>query len=598
MVKFFILNGALTTLSVLSLMGCGSKKYSDVANNIINRTWTPGKQSPLEKTYCNNTIVHNSSYLISGQATYEYRPIGTDPSNEGLLDIAEDTRPIRHAQYDVMDVSGKILQCGETDGNGNFSFKVPQSRKALSLNIYARSNNSHNKASVFIAPETNELHKIQYFFTSNNNQSNINLVAEGDKSLIGGAFNILDQIHNSFDTLKASLTGQGTDPLDIPKVDIYWEKGFNPSIYIGSSSRLSFLSRPQMKIFILGGSNGDVDFTDTDHFDNSIILHEYFHFLESAISVNHSPGGPHNGNQILDPRSAWSEGAAQFYQAFITNIPTVLDTRGNSDGSTGFRLKLSVENEGSDSPIHKGEGEFREFAVARLLWDMHDTEFNEAASEEDFDNVSGYFPEFWQAFSSTGSQIGFNNSKAHLASLGLLLESIDSLTPIRDDSNWNRLLTHSFMTQPISTPVGTFRAQYGQGLRRGNTTASFSFKKPYTSQVYPYLPDNHPLLSIDYYTLTVAALNVETISITSTTTGHMPGKEGHVKFHVFKNTYQDLTESIFGPISEDTTLDLNGGPNGTTYMIAVVISTLPEEDPSLNTLSINYEFPGFEKENF
>ncbi len=596
--KFLIINTTLTTLSVFFLLGCNSKKHSTIAKNIINRTWTETQVSPLEKIYCKDTITYTSSYLISGQATYEYRPIGTEPDNEGLLDIAEDTRPIRHAQYEVVDTSGRILQCGETNSSGNFSFNVPKSGKALSLNIYARSNNSFNRASVFIAPETNELHKIQHFFTANGNQSNINLVAEGDRTVVGGAFNILDQIHNSFDVLKTSVVPeQGIDPLNIPKVDIYWEKGFNPGVYTGTSSGTSFLSKPQMKIFILGGLNGDVDFTDTDHFDNSIILHEYFHFLESSISVSHTPGGSHNGNEILDPRLAWSEGAGQFYQAFITNIPAVLDTRGNSDGSTGFYIKRSIENEGLyDVPVYPGEGEFREFAVARLLWDIHDTE-NEETAPEEFDNISGYFPNFWQAFSNKGSQADFNHEKSNLASIGLLLEIIDFLTPIRDNSHWNTLLTHSRMTQPMDTPVNTFRAQYGQGLGSGVTT-SFSFKGPYEYRVNPSLPNNHPLLSIDYYALRVAPLTTETISVTSTTTGHVTGKEGHVQLYIFKSTYQNLNDYIHGPINENVDVDLHGGLNGATYMIAVVISTLPEQNPSSTTISIDYEFPNFTKESF
>ncbi|MGH1468479.1 MAG: hypothetical protein ACRBBP_06330 [Bdellovibrionales bacterium] len=584
-----IIRAVLTVFSVFLSLGCGSVKYSSVASGILNRTWTVDQASPDEKAYCADSIFHTPSHLISGQASFEYRPISVELGEEGLRDIAEDTRPIRHAQYDVTDASGTILQCGETDGDGNFSFSVPQNNRALSINIYTRSNNSFNRASVFIAPETNELHKIQYFFTANKSASNIEIVAEGDGSLIGGAFNILDQIHNSFDSLAVHTSpGEGINPLDIPKVDIYWEKGFNPGVYVDVNSGLSFFSKPQMKLFILGGSNGDVDYADTDHFDNSIILHEYFHFLESAISISHSPGGTHSGNELLDPRLAWSEGAAQFYQAFVTNTPTVLDTRGNTDGSTGFYLKLSVENETTDQPIEEGEGEFREFAVARLLWDIHDIEDAEEAPEN-FDNVNGFFSNFWRAFSGTSLTPSFNHDKAYFASSSLLLDAINQDSPIQGNADWNELLLHSFMTQPIHTPVNSFRAQYGQNIVPG-TTATFSFTGPFFLED-PYLPNNHPVASIDYYSLHVPSGVTQSISVTSTT---VDGTGGAVQLYVFDSNYTNLTEFIHGPLEEGVPVNLDGEPGtGTVYLIAVVVSDLPIKTVSSVEATLNYSFPGY-----
>ncbi len=590
-----IIRAVLAVFSVFLSLGCGSVKYSSVASNILNRTWTVDQTSPAEKTYCSDSTFYSSNHLISGRATFEYRPVSVELGEEGLRDIADDTKPIRHAQYDVTDASGAILQCGETDGDGNFSFTIPQNNKALSINIYARSNNSFNKASVFIAPETNELHKVQHFFTANKSTSNIEVIAEGDKSLIGGAFNILDQIHSSFDSLSThTSSGEGINPLDIPKVDIYWEKGFNPGIYVGVTSGLSFFSKPQLKLFILGGLNGDVDFADTDHFDNSIILHEYFHFLESTISISHSPGGPHNGDQILDPRLAWSEGAAQFYQAFVTGIPTVLDTRGNTDGSTGFYLKLSVENETTDIPIEEGEGEFREFGVARLLWDIHDIEDTEEAPEN-FDRVAGYFSNFWRAFSETGSAPSFNHSQAYFASSSLLLETLNNDTPIQGNADWNELLLRSFMTQPIHTPVNTFRAQYGQSIINSGPLATFSFKGPFFL-ADSHLPNNHPVASIDYYSLHVPAGASQSISVTSTT---VDGTGGAVQLYVFDSNYRNLTEFIHGPLNEGTSVSLDGASGtGTIYMIAVAVSTLPTKTVPSIEATLNYSFPGYGKGAF
>ncbi len=605
MVKRLVYGAILTFLNAFLLLGCGSKKYSSTANNILERTWTQGQDSPPEKDYCSTATTHTSSYTISGTASFEYRPVGTELGNEGLLDIATEPKPIRHAQYDVTDASGTILQCGETDGLGNFSFTVSQNQKALSLNIYARSDNNFNRASVFIAPETNELHKLQHFFTANKNQSNILLVAEANKSLIGGAFNILDQIHQSFDALKLNTqNGQGIDPVNIPKVSIYWEKGFNPGVYVGKDSGLSFFSRQKLKLFILGGLNGDTDFADTDHFDNSIILHEYFHFLESTISRSSSPGGEHNGNQILDPRLAWSEGAAQFYQAFVTGIPSVLDTRGNVDGSTGFYLKISVENKNTDIPIEPGEGEFREFAVARMLWDIHDTEVGEAAPE-DFDRVSGYFRDFWRAFSGSGTSADFKHDRSSFASSGLLLEIIDFLLPAIDkistDVDWSDLLSNDFINHAeAGPPEKKFRAEYAQSIVTG-VTQDFKFVgNPYFVPSTNLL-NNHPSYSMDYYSLQVLPGGLS-ISVSSTTSGlaakdlgggffGAPGTAGTVQMYVLEENYSSLEDYIIGPVNEGALVALNPG----RYLILVVISQTPGAPvPATGApMDITYNFPGF-----
>lgn len=589
MYSLFNFRYLLLISSIFLNAGCGSVKYSSVASGILNRNWTVNEESPAERAYCTTNFFYESSHSVSGKAVYEYRTISTELGEEGLREIAEDTKPIRHAQYDVTDASGTILQCGETDGDGNFSFTIPQNNRALSLNIYARSNSPSNRASVFIAPETNELHKVQYFFTANDNRFNVNIVAEGEDSLIGGAFNILDQIHNSFDFLyQHTNDGEGIEPEDIPKVDIYWEKGFNPGVYVGVDSGLSFFSKPQRKLFILGGENGDTDYSDTDHFDNSIIVHEYFHFLETAVSVSDSPGGAHDGNEILDPRLAWSEGAAQFFQAAVTGIPTVLDTRGNVDGNTGFYLKLSVENETTDIPIEEGEGEFREFAVARLLWDIHDTEDGESAPES-FDNLNGYFSDFWRIFSGFTAGINFQNDKANFSSSGLLLEALTST--ITGDSDWEDILSQNLM----ANDTDGFRKHYALPLESGAAAGDFNFTGPFFYNPNENLSMNHPVASMDSYGIQIPASTTQSFSFTHVdSTNAESGNPGALRMYVFEENYTNFTESIHGPLTSGTSVDLVGGPSGSTYYIVIVISTLPVKDPAQsNEVIMNYNFSGF-----
>jgi len=587
------------------LLSCGAVKTSSVASSISSRTWTVNQESPAEREYCSSPQTYSSLYTVSGKAEYQYREISIELGERGLKDVAETPRPIRNAQIEVVDALGNILQCAETDGAGFFTVEVPRNEKALTLNLYSRSNNNFNRASVFRAPETNELYKLQYFFTANSNKSNVSLLALADKDLRGGAFNILDQIHNAMDRLKELLIAPvGRAPETIPKVDIYWEEGFNPGVYIGTDSGLSFFSKPQRKLFILGGQNGDVDFADTDHFDNSIILHEYFHFLETAISVSHSPGGPHSGNEVLDPRLAWSEGAAQFFQALVTGIPTVFDTRGNSDGDTGFYVKYSIEEAVTDIPVEDGEGEFREFAVARLLWDIFDNEDNEEAPEN-FDTVINRFPLFWQAFTNPSSAASFNNEAAHFASTGLALEIIDALSPM--DASWGSLLYESkfafpyrsiFITAPGSNELNwnkiTHLTRYAQTIEQCAGTDSFKMVTgPRQYLVSGVLKDNQPVANVDHYKLTVpnGPNQIINLAMGANTATNL---NGSLQMYVLPNGYTNLEASTYtGPFTSGTNVSLEPG----TYLIMIVIETRASSSNS-DPAESNYFFSGYCKGGF
>ena len=81
-------------------------------------------------------------------------------------------------------------------------------------------------------------------------------------------------------------------------------------------------------------------------FDNDVIIHEYAHFLESTLARTDSFGGPHNGTQPIDPRLAWSEGFANFFQAAVQETADYRDSHGvtGEDSSFGgFLLNINLE---------------------------------------------------------------------------------------------------------------------------------------------------------------------------------------------------------------------------------------------------------------
>lgn len=596
MIKWFIY--AFFSLAfALGTLGCESRLKSPFAQNLASRDWTPDQESPPERAYCTTVAAYSGETIqVTGQAGYQYRETILDPGDEGLGDVSATARPIRHAQYEVVNGAGTVLQCGETDENGSFNFVVQEQERTLTLKIYSRSNNIFNRASVFRAPETNELYSLDYSFFADQNQNNVNIVAEAKGTVLGGAFFILDQIHITYDRLQELLlggTGFGSPINSIPKADIYWEAGFNPGVYVGVESGLSFFTRQQQKIFILGGDNGEVNFSDTDHFDPAIIIHEYFHFLENTVGSTNSPGGAHNGNEVLDPRLAWSEGAAQFFQAVITELPSVIDTRGNIDGSTGLLVKFGLESDINDLPNTMGEGDYREFAISRFLWDMHDDEDSQDAPEDAFDLLEGRFRDFWEAVTNI-SNAGLNSSSASFRSMGLFLEAVSSngRIPTDDpavdnepfDNTWKLLLDRERLLYPAADQNNSFRGAYGiPTVYSGSSTDDFLMEAPFSTPA-PDISITNPIRNINFHS--VILNQTVNVSLNVGTNGSSSG--GDLEFYIYSENYVGLSSFVAqGSSSSVVTV-----PPG-DYLIAVVVRSVFTPNGTNPATAFVYSLPGF-----
>ena len=409
-----------------------------------------------EQAYCSpSSIAAPASFVtITGTANYEYRQASASGLQGGTLPTAA----VRFAEVRATDSNGTLVQCTETDNSGNFSIKLPDDSGTYTVSVMSRADNSTARVSVLDAPDVNNVYSISTSVVTDADKSVGTLTAEGRDSVIGGAFNILDQIVKASEYLKTQTAGcagingphincSAFDPQSTPsggtsKVQAFWKKGFNPNSYFGASgSGLSFYIPSLDQLYILGGIDGDVDNSDTDHFDNSVILHEYGHFLEDQYAASDSPGGAHDGNSVLDPRLMWSEGWANFFQAAVLNDPLYQDTSGNADGSTGnfffqnleFRCNAAAYSNESGSCFDKattaGEGNFREFAIARSLWDAIDDGTDNTNGDDTFTSGGNFtddfqlpFSELWTAF------LNLSNSGFAFRSVGLFHELVAQLT--------------------------------------------------------------------------------------------------------------------------------------------------------------------------
>lgn len=387
-------------LTIDSYIGATARTYSITINS---RTYSV--QSSLDQTAGQKDVVSKLKALIAADRSsglYAYGiaqltitqpavntpPVVTAPTRMifGLTNPLP--RPIRFAEVAVKDSNGVIAQCAETRADGSFTFELPRGTGNYTVEVRSRAKNARSYAYVLDNPDDNMQHAVTSTVQTDDSSS-LFVRARVHEGSLGGAFNILDQLLNAQDYLRAETAGcndptsanffPGCVPfLNAPLVSVYWSPGVSPGIYVGTTGSISFYLNGKRELYLQGGENGNITSSDMDQFDNSVIIHEYAHFLEDVYGRPDSPGGSHNGDSIIDPRLAWGEGWANFFQAAVTGDPTYRDTYGTPDCNSscaGTYFNASIDPSGTPAndaptPGADGEGNFREFAVTRMLWDV------------------------------------------------------------------------------------------------------------------------------------------------------------------------------------------------------------------------------------
>lgn len=567
----------LAILLLIFLSACEQSLESDDSYvpyfDSYNCPQAPSEPLIDEPGFCSDTVSFSDPVTITGTAYYKKRLTTTS----GLGSADSTNYPIRLAEISVSNSSGTVVQCGQTDASGNYSITLPRGSETYTISVHSRANNSTYKASVLNNHSEMKYYSVATTVTASSSQSVGSIYAPYNGDLQGGAFNILDKIYEANDYLRTqasscatAFSSAGCSDFDVaPQVQIFWSPGCNPYKYFynNATSGLSFFVSGTNRLYILGGLDNDVNTSDTDHFDDVIILHEYGHFIESKYSRSDSPGGSHDGNSIIDPRLAWSEAWASFFASAVRDKGEYVDTYGNSDGTTGFYFKYDVENNstgsgsldpssGSYSP-NEGEGNFREMALLRTLWDSIDTD----SADDDNDGVEGSFQELWAIFSGSN---GVKNSSYAFINAGLFFElqgtlGSTSLTTLygREHTNFiqaNRDDYASYLTDSICTPKLITPANSNNKTENGTYSNS------------------NMEASNDFYHLKVNSALSGNITLSFTGSGDLD-------LYLYKEDYTFGTESSMQAYSVGNnagggteTISLNNLPAG-NYMINVLSDT-------------------------
>lgn len=308
---------------------------------------------------------------ISGAVTFDRVP-GTLAAG---LNYNQTTRsPVRKAKLEVLDQDGKVITTTTTNANGKYTVTVA-SQTPVRIRVRAEI------AAYGVKVVDNTNNGAQYVLTgslvsSGKANSTRNLHApsgwDGTKYTSDAArksapFAILDSMYLASEKIRAADANATFAPLVVNwSVNNVPAEGNEAAGQIGTSH----YEAENGALYILGKEN-----TDTDEFDDHVMLHEWGHYFEDKFSRSDSMGGNHGDGDILDMRIAFGEAWGNALSGMLTDDPSYIDTSGAKQKEV---FEIDVENTPADP---EAPGFYGESSLQRVLYDLYDST-NEVAADK------------------------------------------------------------------------------------------------------------------------------------------------------------------------------------------------------------------------
>lgn len=286
-------------------------------------------------------LIASAARLPAGAVTLKGRILFEKvPATLNGLDFKHvSDKPVPLAAVELRDESAsRVLVRGTTTDGGEFSLDAPSHTGKVNLVVWAETTQL-----LVRDPANGQTHGAMWGPLDPARRHELFLTDNGRYS---GAFNILAAIR------QANRVIERLDPtitLARPRLTVYWSP---------RSTEGAFYRSERNAIYLRG-----VRTEDSDEFDDSVILHEYGHHIMKRFSRDDGIGGQHNLGERLDPRVAWSEGAATYFGQAILGHSQYIDTLSPGKG-WGMDIDENIA-EWDTTPGYWSEG-----TVASALWDM------------------------------------------------------------------------------------------------------------------------------------------------------------------------------------------------------------------------------------
>jgi len=369
----------LLMFSLFIIVGCGEVVITDGTDNstgtIISNSSSSNSISDSSTTNnsTNNSDIgdinsSNGTLKIIGKITYDR--VHVDSSGIGLDYNNITKEAAKQVVVKAIGINDQVIRTTTTDDNGDYSLNNLPSNTELKVRAYAQLKKSGIGGwDVKVLDNTNG--NSQYttegtYTVLKDNSLRVNLNAPSgwdgysySSKRKAAPFAILGSIYKAMQKV-LSADSNAT----FPSLVVNWSKN---NVASGDGSEAGLRDGQIItshfegeSLYILGDAN-----SDTDEYDNHIIIHEWGHYFEANFSRADSIGGSHGDGEYLDIRVAFGEGWGNGWSAIATDDPIYYDTMGNSQ-SHGF--SMNIESETTNNP-----GWYNETSIQRILYDLYDS---------------------------------------------------------------------------------------------------------------------------------------------------------------------------------------------------------------------------------
>ena len=328
---------------------------------------------------------------ITGKLFYEFvPPIVSGSQCDGLDFGSTGERPIRRATVQLLDVDDNVLAATLAGDDGSYSFsgidagidvRVRVRAELMSAgpaawDVEIRDNVDDPESPLPLQDRPVYVVQWQLFGTGIADISNVDFTARTGWSgsaytgvRAAAPFAILDAIYSAIELIVA------VDPVaTFVPLDAFWSVNNkkvvdNQNIDIGELTS-AFYRSDLDALFLFGDES-----TETDEFDDHLVLHEWTHYFEDTFSRSDSIGGSHFlGEDSLDLRLAFGEGFAHALAAIALDEPQYCDTGAIPGGAGSFGFNMETNNAGL-------QGWFNELSIGTFIYDLWDTGSDRGADD-------------------------------------------------------------------------------------------------------------------------------------------------------------------------------------------------------------------------
>jgi len=337
---------------------------------------------PAALAACAVALPAAANWTASGQFLYQHRE--WDPS--GFTGVMTE-RPVRFADVEVFDPTKsrnkQHLAWGKTDANGNFDIAVVDSAtRTIRIRVLTQTVQTTDLFVKVTTPGGSIYAVSPSDITSHAPTTNVDYGTMVAQAFTGAeAFNILDLGIFGADRVKV-LTGSRPD----------------------SSKLVTFKWASNAGVSVSATSGSTVTLRDSAGYDDTVILHEWSHYVMNNYSKVTNPGGPHFLSDCNeDPRLSFDEARASYFGCSVrrSNGWPNANIYVRTDGGPGPGHALNYYD--LEDPVqYFCPGDTSEVSNSHTMWDIGDgtetTDLTPGVDDDPPDALTLADFELWQVY--------------------------------------------------------------------------------------------------------------------------------------------------------------------------------------------------------